>query len=95
MRQFIKDLCNTSSVNATYLSNHTLKAVTSDHLPADLSSLIELNNNRDKELVAVQKILRYHPHLDMEPFLEWDLKVLPLAVSWFDRARGLSKLMMK
>ena len=23
----------------------------------------------------------------MEPFLEWDLKVLPLAVSWFDRAR--------
>jgi len=23
----------------------------------------------------------------MEPFLEWDLKVLPLAVSWFDQAR--------
>jgi len=40
-----------------------------------------------KQVVAIQKILRSHTHLDMEPFLEWDLKVLPFAVSWFDRAR--------
>ena len=24
----------------------------------------------------------------MGPFLEWNLKVLPIAISWFDRARG-------
>ena len=25
----------------------------------------------------------------MQPFFEWDLKVLPLAVNWFDRARSI------
>jgi len=27
----------------------------------------------------------------MEPFLEWDLKVLPLAINWFDKARAFSQ----
>lgn len=27
----------------------------------------------------------------MEPFLEWDLKVLPFVIGWFDRARGYAQ----
>jgi len=84
---FSQVLCNTSNVNATYLSNHTLRNLGNINLPTNLTSLLELNHGTDKKQVAIQKILRHHAHLDMEPFLEWDLKVLPLAVSWFDRAR--------
>jgi len=85
---FSQVLCNTSNVNATYLSNHTLNNLGRKvNLPVNLTSLLELNSGIDKRQVAVQKILRHHTHLDMEPFLEWDLKVLPIAVSWVDRAR--------
>jgi len=74
-------------VNATSLSNHTLKNLEVVNLPNNLSSLLELYHGTNKNQVATQKILRHHTHLDMEPFLEWDLKVLPIAVSWVDRAR--------
>jgi len=84
---FSRVLCNTSSINATSLSNHTLRVLRAVNLPTILTSLLNLNIGRNKKQVAVQKILRHHAHLDMEPFLEWDLKVLPLVVSWFDRAR--------
>lgn len=32
------------------------------------------------------KILRYHDDLDMQPLFEWDFKVLPYAINWFQRA---------
>ena len=93
-------LCDSSSLNGTYHSNHTLahmKIYLEDldihhggsplRLTATLWSLLKLNCDRDKKRVAVKKILRYHSKLDMEPFLEWDLKVLPVAVAWFKRAR--------
>jgi len=85
-------LCDTSSINATYCSNHTLDKIGYSYpLPANVRDLLELNECSNKEQVAVQKILHYHSHLDMEPFLEWDLKVLPLAINWFDKARAFSQ----
>jgi len=85
-------LCDTSSVNATFCSNHTLQRIVyTDPLPTNLRDLLRLNNCSDEEQVAVKKILRCHSHLDMEPFLEWDLKVLPLVVNWFDKARAFSQ----
>ena len=56
-------------------------------LPAKLSSLLALNRDTDKKRVAVRKILFHHNYLDMEPLLEWELKVLPIAVNWFHKAR--------
>mmetsp|Transcript_27748 Transcript_27748/g.48026 ORF Transcript_27748/g.48026 Transcript_27748/m.48026 type:complete len:394 (+) Transcript_27748:523-1704(+) len=82
---FSQVLCNTSNVNATYLSNHTPNNLNVGNLTTNLLSLLELNGGTNNNQIATQKILRHHTHLDMEPFLEWDLKVLPLAVSWFDR----------
>ena len=100
---FTRVLCNASSVNDTYLSNHTLNylgkpraeveedgtwaTVAHVSLPANLSSILELNRGTDKKCVATQKIFLRHLHLDMSPLLEWDLKVLPVAVSWFHKAR--------
>ena len=37
----------------------------------------------------MKKILTHHQHFDMQPFFEWDLKVLPLAVAWFERTRSV------
>ena len=51
---------------------------------------LKLNmSSDDKRQVAMKKILRCHPHFDMQPFFEWDLKVLPHAIAWFDHARSI------
>ena len=90
-------LCNTSSVNDTYHSNHTLEVfVLSDEQQGQhanhLASLLDLNRGENKGYVAIKKILKYHPNIDMEPLFEWDvdreqtLKALPFVIDWFERA---------
>ena len=94
---FCTVLCNTSSVNTTYCSNHTLDTLRlsdeqegqhADHL----SSIMRLNNGTNTSHVAIEKILKYHPDIDMEPLFEWDaegeqtLKALPHVIDWFGRA---------
>ena len=91
-------LCNTSSVNDTYSSNHTLVNLLLldeqhgqdvDHL----ATLLDLNKGRNKSNVAIKKILKYHHNIDMEPLFEWvadgeqTLKALPYVIDWFERAR--------
>lgn len=89
---FSKVLCDTSSINNTFHSNHTLECLASvePNMPADVRSLLELNRSSDdKKQVAMKKILKHHQHFDMQPFFEWDLKVLPTAMSWFERAQSI------
>ena len=86
---FSKVLCDTSSINNTFLSNHTLKYLGDpSRMPADVSALLILNKGTEnnKKEVAMKKILKHHQHFDMQPFFEWDLKVLPIAINWFERA---------
>lgn len=93
---FSSALCNTSSINSTYSSNHNLTSIGENlermrleltgYERRILSDLLELNGIADKHQVAALKIIRYHDHLDVTPMLEWDLKCLPLVVDWFDRA---------
>ena len=94
---FCTVLCNASSVNDTYLSNHTLKDVLLSQVQQGqhedhLSSILRLNIGRNKSHVAIRKILKYHPNIEMEPLFEWDaegeqtLKALPHVVAWFERA---------
>ena len=90
---FCKVLCNTSSINSTYSSNHMLKKIvlTSGTGP-QLVSLLKINKGTNKSHVAMKKILKYHPNIDMGPMFEWDaedeqsLKALPYVISWFERA---------
>merc|ERR1712008_504008 len=89
VKAFSAILCDASSVDRTYLSNHALRDLRVRGLTPDLSALLEMNRGDDKEAVAIRKILRHHAHLDMGRLhLEWDLKMLPRAVGWFARARG-------
>ena len=85
-KAFLKLLCDTSSVNSTYLSNHTLQYSELTSNTNLLRPLVSLNKREDKKEVAMVKILQYHHYFDMVPFFEWEFKVLPLMIKWFERA---------
>jgi len=83
---FSKLLCNTSSVNNTYLSNHTLENI-SGRPPFGHNHLLGLNKSyQNKQKVTIIKILRNHSHFDMQAFFEWEFKVLPIMIEWFTKA---------
>ena len=57
--------------------------------------LLELNGpSTSNKSVAINKILRYHPNIDMKPFFEMgtednerNLKALPYVIDWFECAK--------
>ena len=80
-------LCNISSINDTFLSNHTLQ-----YLPeVDLRPLLKLNAGTNKHHVAIKKVLKYHRNIDMSTLFdlategEKNLNALPAVVDWFDK----------
>lgn len=82
-------LCNTSSINATYLSNHTLVGVGGPTNDNDLNSLLALNGSSYPKIqIAMMKIFKHHNNFDMQPLFEWDFKFLPYTIEWFERAAG-------
>ena len=91
-------LCDTSSAISTYQSNHTLVSVTSDDrgdLPSFVEEYLQLNRfivmrgDVKVDLIAVIKILTHHTDLEMESFFKWDLKCLPIVVTWFQMVRDI------
>jgi len=62
---FCTSLCNASSINSTYSSNHNIEWLTFRVNLKRLVLLLKLNRNPNKSHVAVKKILRYHPNIDM------------------------------
>jgi len=93
---FSKVLCNTSSISNVYSSNHTLKMLEPHYVGGLLSSQLKLNRGgASKTAIAMKKILKHYPDMDMEPMFEWDaeegeqnLKALPYVVDWFERAES-------
>jgi len=83
---FSRLLCDTSSVNRTYMSNHTLQKFRGSSVDALVNTYLALNKKEDKSLVAMTKILQHHSRFNMEPFFEWEFKVLPLMINWFANA---------
>ena len=95
---FCRLLCNTSSINETYSSNHILERVwLASQLGEHVAPLLEMNKGANKSHVAIKKILLHHPNLDMGPLFDWDadgeqtLKALPYVISWFGRAEAVEK----
>ena len=95
-------LCDTSSVNNTYLSNHTLEDVGQHYgdLPSDVELYLDMNKCTNKRLVGMKKILKNHSHFDVKPLLsivrstgeedELGLGMLPLVISWLERIAPFS-----
>jgi len=92
-QSFSRLLCNVSSLNSIYNSNHTLVTLSlSDLTPPHNNDLLILNKSKIKSHVAIRKILKYHPNIDMEQLFELgsegelSLKGLPYILDWFNRA---------
>ncbi|KAL9178491.1 hypothetical protein ACHAXT_001829 [Thalassiosira profunda] len=84
-------LCDATSANSTFLSNHTLQCLESRRrwslpLPRNLEISLRLNHDSVKKRVALTKILNHQDDIDMQPLFEWDLKVLPSVIQWCERA---------
>eukprot|EP00571_Detonula_confervacea_P006377 CAMPEP_0172324414 /NCGR_PEP_ID=MMETSP1058-20130122/51331_1 /TAXON_ID=83371 /ORGANISM="Detonula confervacea, Strain CCMP 353" /LENGTH=594 /DNA_ID=CAMNT_0013040689 /DNA_START=8 /DNA_END=1792 /DNA_ORIENTATION=+ len=88
-------LCNKSSIERTYLSNHALRTVipilSAIDLSSDLVALLHLNENSNKTEVARQKIMKHHfphdgtNHTDIQVFIDMEMIVLPCAIAWIGR----------
>ncbi len=74
---FSRLLCDASSVNNTYLSNHTLVKIGYGYYMrnthSDIIEYLELNKalNCDADFC---KILKNHPDFDIKPLFQWNLK---------------------
>eukprot|EP00985_Skeletonema_marinoi_P014345 scaffold7266_cov121-Skeletonema_marinoi.AAC.7 len=87
---FSKLLCDTSSVNNTYLSNHTLETIGGYGRRIALSEIMKyLTFNKLHNCdAAICKILDSHPDIDIKPLFQWKLKCLPHVVTWLENARS-------
>ena len=89
---FSRLLCNTSSVNDTYLSNHTLERISEVSWgmrapPSDIEDYLHLNKSYN-QAAAISKIVDSHPDIDVTPLFEFNLKCLPLVVAWLEEAKS-------
>ena len=59
---------------------------------SDINANLGVNrgNSGDKEFIAMAKILHVHNHFNMQPFFEWEFKVLPLMFEWKEKRFSLS-----
>ena len=91
--KFEQVLCDTTSINNIYLSNHTLQSIGQRSDFFDGVNYFDLNRWRqklepeDRGLCPMIKILINYPDLaEMEPFYQWKLKFLPMIAGWFQKA---------
>ena len=49
-----------------------------------ISTFLSLNQNKDKQQVAMKKILHHYKDFDMEPLFGLDLKMLPVILAWLE-----------
>ena len=72
------------------MSNHTLRylgdPVGGSRSSSIINAFLVFNRIEDKHWVAMQKILNAHSHFDMQPFFEWEFKVMPIMIEWFTKA---------
>jgi hypothetical protein len=88
-------LCNKSSIDATYLSNHTLQSLSINNhyvntLPLSIYSMLHSNKLKNKPSVAREKILHHHKLEDVN----FAHTSLPVAMSWIGKSNsnlGLSQ----
>ncbi|EJK62024.1 hypothetical protein THAOC_17383, partial [Thalassiosira oceanica] len=77
-------LCDASSIDDTYNSNHTLQSLGDCRIPEDVQMMLHLNKDENKCRVAANKILQSHRHLDMRPLLGRELGLLPYVVAFLE-----------
>ena len=88
MKAFLKLICDSSSPNSIYLSNHTICSLSTfgdeSEIQKNITTWLGMNRRCDARNAAKSKIMHFFPDLDMVPLFQWNLKFLPLVKSWFD-----------
>ncbi|KAL9185059.1 hypothetical protein ACHAXT_002836 [Thalassiosira profunda] len=79
-------LCNAASIDATFDSNHTVRALGGYNSPEDLKTLVEMNRENSESEAARLKIIK--THFEHPPFVEMELALLPHALAWMGRGGG-------
>ena len=98
--RFATLLCDATTINNTYLSNHTIELIgkhytnyapSDDQIPHGIRRHLRLHNHVQltTKHIAYCKIMKHHEHMRMDPFFEWKLKFLPIMVTWFTNVRKL------
>lgn len=86
-------LCDTSSIYATFASNHTIRHIcyenNDDHLPADIQSLLTLNRDCDSKFEAARMKILLHHMLDdgvnVDALVDMEVGVIPYAIDWIGK----------
>jgi len=81
----IQVLCNASSIESIYTSNHTLKNIGGRIGDFDLSPYLDLNKLESKAAVVRQKIIQYYfmnGDKNKEEFLDMELNMIPHVIAW-------------
>jgi len=92
---FSRILCNATSLNDIYASNHTLEMLSLGRTDSlhNVEVFLEMNESANKSHVSIRKIIKYQSDIDMTPLFGWDndgewtLKALPYVINWFEKAR--------
>ena len=95
-QSFATLLGDTSSINNTYLSNHTIELIGEscnsgspvNQVHERVRDLLRMHENANSRDIAICKIFLSHRDLDVEPMFEWGLKFLPLIATWFGKIHG-------
>ena len=89
-----KLLCDTSSINKTFFSNHSVHKISAPlvllQVPSDIQILLDLNRLVNKNDVSKMKIVQHHSDFDLSNLFQWDLKALPLILEWLQAANNLA-----
>jgi hypothetical protein len=93
-KAFIKMVCNKSSINSTYTSNHTLVKIEHMHVHRGqeenhgvMMQYFDMNVNSDKKSVACQKVLMHHfsGQFSMMEFEEMEPDLLMRSLIFLDK----------
>ena len=100
-----RTLCNKSSILSTYRSNHTLNMFDareyplldgSMFLPEELTSLLQINKESNKNQAARLKIIKTHfsgNDIKMEPFTKIAVSARPHAIAWMAKDMHLYRFL--
>ena len=83
----LKLVCDTSSAEGTFRSNHTLRIVPDDKVDTELARLIGINGELTRSISpGRQKVWKVHfdgRRFDLQELLQMDARLMPRVLGWF------------
>ena len=82
-------MCDTSSAEGTFSSNHTLRIVPGDKVDTELARLIGINGELTRSIsLGRQKVWKVHfdgRRFDLQELLQMDVRLMHRVLAWFAR----------